>query len=51
VLPKDVQFSLEIWLAMHENLKATRRVRLLFEHLADGINSVFRGEPYRATEG
>jgi DNA-binding transcriptional LysR family regulator len=51
VLPNEVQFSLEIWLAMHENLKATRRVRLLFEHLADGIKSVFRREPHGATEG
>jgi DNA-binding transcriptional LysR family regulator len=44
VLPKEVRFSLEIWLAMHENLKATRRVRLLFEHLADGIKGFFRDE-------
>jgi DNA-binding transcriptional LysR family regulator len=51
VLPKDVQFSLEVWLAMHENLKATRRVRLLFEHLADGIKTAIRGEQRVATRG
>jgi hypothetical protein len=36
---------------MHENLKATRRVRLLFEHLADGIKGFFRDEPRGATKG
>jgi DNA-binding transcriptional LysR family regulator len=51
VLPKDVQFSLEVWLAMHENLKATRRVRLLFEYLADGIKTAIRGEQRGATGG
>ena len=42
VLPKALQFSLEIWLAMHEGLKATRRVRLLFDHLATGLNAYIR---------
>lgn len=49
VLPKDLQFSLEVWLAMHENLKATRRVRLLFDHLADHLKSFFRDEQPVAT--
>ncbi len=43
VLPKEIQFTLDIWVAMHENLRATRRVRLLFEHLADGLKSYVRG--------
>ncbi len=34
VLPRTVRFSLEMWLAMHEDLRASRRVRLLFDHLA-----------------
>jgi DNA-binding transcriptional LysR family regulator len=34
VLPRELAFSLEMWLAMHEDLRASRRVRLLFEHLA-----------------
>lgn len=34
VLPKLVLFELGVWLATHEDLKASRRVRLLFEHLA-----------------
>jgi DNA-binding transcriptional LysR family regulator len=43
VLPDEIQFALEIWLAMHENLKATRRVRLLFDHLAEGLRDFARG--------
>jgi len=42
VLPKTIQFSLEIWLAMHEDLKSTLRVRLLFDHLAIGLKAYVR---------
>jgi DNA-binding transcriptional LysR family regulator len=34
VLPQAVRFSLEMWLVHHEDLRASRRVRLLFDHLA-----------------
>jgi DNA-binding transcriptional LysR family regulator len=34
VLPRELALSLDMWLAMHEDLRASRRVRLLFEHLA-----------------
>jgi len=37
VLPNAIHYTLEIWLLMHENLKATRRVRLLFDRLAAGL--------------
>jgi len=37
VLPKALRLSLEFWLAMHEGLRTTRRVRLLFDHLARGL--------------
>jgi DNA-binding transcriptional LysR family regulator len=37
VLPRAVSFSLEMWLAMHEDLRASRRVRLLFDHLAEAL--------------
>jgi DNA-binding transcriptional LysR family regulator len=33
VLPATVTFGLEMWLAMHEDLRADQRVRLLFDHL------------------
>ncbi len=42
VLPKTIQFSLEVWLAMHEDLKSTLRVRLLFDHLAIGLKAYVR---------
>jgi DNA-binding transcriptional LysR family regulator len=37
VLPNAFYYALEVWLVMHEDLKATRRVRLLFDHLAVGL--------------
>ena len=33
VLPDQISFSLDIWLAMHGDLRTNRRVTLLFEHL------------------
>jgi DNA-binding transcriptional LysR family regulator len=43
VLPQAVHFELDIWLAMHEDLRATRRIRLLFDHLAEGLSRYVRG--------
>lgn len=37
LLPGALKFELEIWLAMHRDLRSTRRMRLLFDHLADGL--------------
>ena len=37
VLPDSLQFELEMWLVMHESLRATRRVRLLYDHLAAAL--------------
>jgi DNA-binding transcriptional LysR family regulator len=37
ILPDSIEFKLEMWLAMHEDLKATRRVRLLFDYLGDTL--------------
>jgi DNA-binding transcriptional LysR family regulator len=42
VLPDVLRFDLEIWLAMHEDLRATRRIRRLFDHLADGLDRYVR---------
>jgi DNA-binding transcriptional LysR family regulator len=30
-------FDLEVWVVMHEDLKANRRMRLLFDHLVEGL--------------
>ena len=43
VLPNAIQYALEVWLVMHEDLKATRRVRLLFDHLAAGLTDYVKG--------
>ena len=40
-------FELEIWVAMHENLKGSRRMRLMFDHLVDGL-SAYAAEGRRA---
>ena len=39
ILPDKISFSLEIWLAMHEDLRATQRVRMMFDHLASNLAS------------
>jgi DNA-binding transcriptional LysR family regulator len=45
ILPNAVQYALEVWLVMHEDLKATRRVRLLFDRLATGLTDFVKGRP------
>ena len=37
LLPKAFQFELGLWLVMHKDLRSTKRVRLLFDHLAEGL--------------
>ena len=37
VLPEVFSFQLGMWLVMHEDLKTSRRVRLLFDHLAANL--------------
>jgi DNA-binding transcriptional LysR family regulator len=39
VLPKAFALDLDTWLVMHEDLKANRRIRLLFEHLAQALGT------------
>ena len=43
VLPEAMQFPLEIYLVMHEDLKATRRLRLVYAHLAEGLQAFVAG--------
>jgi DNA-binding transcriptional LysR family regulator len=43
VLPNTIQYALEVWLVMHEDSKATRRVRLLFDRLAAGLTDYVKG--------
>lgn len=37
VLTDAFAFDLEVWVVMHEDLKASRRMRLMFDHLVDGL--------------
>ena len=37
ILPKAIRFELEMWLVMHEDQRMDRRVRLLYDHLADAL--------------
>jgi DNA-binding transcriptional LysR family regulator len=39
VMPAAFEFELEIWICMHENLKGSRRMRLMFDHLADSLGA------------
>jgi DNA-binding transcriptional LysR family regulator len=48
ILPDKISFRLQIWLAMHEDLRATQRVRLMFDHLAKELAS-YVGRPKGAT--
>jgi DNA-binding transcriptional LysR family regulator len=37
VLDGVLNFELEVWVVMHEDLKASRRMRLMFDHLVAGL--------------
>ena len=39
VLHAAFKFELEMWLVMHKDLRNTRRVRLLFDYLAEGLSA------------
>ena len=39
VLHDKLMFQLEMWVVMHEDLRASRRVRLLFDHLVEQLGT------------
>jgi DNA-binding transcriptional LysR family regulator len=39
VMPDRTIFSLGIWIVMHENLKGSRRMRAMFDHLVEGFSA------------
>lgn len=50
VLTGAFRYTLEMWLVMHEDLRTSRRVRLLYDHLAEALSAfaAFRpGKPAR----
>ena len=42
VLPNDISFTLDVWLAMHEDLKTSRPVRIVYDALAKGLADYIR---------
>jgi DNA-binding transcriptional LysR family regulator len=40
---KAIRFELEVWVAMHEDMRSTGRVRVLFDHIAAGLSAFVRG--------
>ena len=44
VLHEAICLPLEMWLVMHEDLRTSRRVRLMYEHLAQGLTRYVRGK-------
>ncbi len=48
LLPESFAFTLGIWVTMHGNLRGSRRMRLMFDHLAAGLSAyVASGRPRR----
>ncbi len=39
ILADQFAFDLEVWVVMHEDLKRVRRMRLLFDHLVEGLKT------------
>jgi DNA-binding transcriptional LysR family regulator len=48
VVPEQFGFRLETWVVMHEDLKADRRARALFDHLAAELKAYLDGPAARA---
>jgi DNA-binding transcriptional LysR family regulator len=42
VLQEAFRFEMEMWVAMHEDLKNSRRMRLLFDWLVEGLGDYVR---------
>ena len=39
VLPEALGFQFDTWIVMHEDLKVSRRMRLMFDHLVEGLGA------------
>jgi DNA-binding transcriptional LysR family regulator len=48
VLPNALNFGLETWVVMHEDLKSNRRMRLMFNHLAEHMRDYIASEARRS---
>jgi DNA-binding transcriptional LysR family regulator len=43
LLADSLTFPLEVWLVMHEDIRATPRIRRVFDHLAEGLTRFVSG--------
>lgn len=50
VLPGTIEFELDVWIAMHEDLKTSRRMRLMFDHLAEEMSAYTKEVPPESAE-
>jgi DNA-binding transcriptional LysR family regulator len=37
ILPDEISLAMEMWLVLHEDLRASRRLRLMMDYLAEGL--------------
>jgi len=42
VLARLIRFEIDVWVAMHEDMRATPRVRRLFNHLSSELTAFLR---------
>jgi DNA-binding transcriptional LysR family regulator len=42
LMPKDFSFNLEVWVVMHEDLRASRPMRAVFDHLVAALSDYAR---------
>jgi DNA-binding transcriptional LysR family regulator len=45
VLQDQINFTLEVWVVMHEDLRSDRRARLMFDHLVESMTAYLRSAP------
>ncbi|BCP54905.1 LysR family transcriptional regulator [Kaistia sp. 32K] len=43
LVPEEFAYPLECWVAMHEDLRSVRRMRLVFDHLVAGLDAYVHG--------
>jgi hypothetical protein len=37
VFTKEIGLTLDMWLALHEDLRTSKRLRLMMDHLSEGL--------------
>jgi DNA-binding transcriptional LysR family regulator len=51
VLAKDFEFTLDVWLAMHEDQRASRLMRTVYDALADELSAWLKERPATSQRG